>query len=98
MEQITSRANPLMVHLRKLGASHSYRNKTGEYLGDSGKLLGEALRWGAELTAVVCTPGTAFPQLPPDVRAVEVPEGLMAYISPMETPQGVLFSAPCRTS
>ena len=93
MEQITSRANPLMVHLRKLGASHSYRNKTGEYLGDSGKLLGEALRWGAELTAVVCTPGTVLPQLPPDVRVVEVPEGLMAYISPMETPQGVLFSA-----
>lgn len=93
MEQITSRANPLMVHLRKLGASHSYRNKTGEYLGDSGKLLGEALRWGAELTAVVCTPGTALPQQPPDVRVVEVPEGLMAYISPMETPQGVLFSA-----
>ena len=93
MEQITSRANPLMVHLRKLGASHSYRNKTGEYLGDSGKLLGEALRWGAELTAVVCTPGTALPQQPPDVRVVEVPEGLMAYISPMETPQWVLFSA-----
>ena len=93
MEQITSRANPLMVHLRKLGASHSYRNKTGEYLGDSGKLLGEALWWGAELTAVVCTSGTALPQLPPDVRAVEVPEGLMAHISPMETPQGVLFSA-----
>ena len=93
MEQITSRANPLMVHLRKLGASHSYRNKTGEYLGDSGKLLGEALRWGAELMAVVCTPGTVLPQLPPDVRVVEVPEGLMAYISPMETPQGVLFSA-----
>ena len=93
MEQITSRANPLMVHLRKLGASHSYRNKTGEYLGDSGKLLGEALRWGAELTAVVYTPGTVLPQLPPDVRAVEVPEGLMAAISPMEAPQGALFVA-----
>ena len=93
MEQITSRTNPLMVHLRKLGSSHSYRSKTGEYLGDSGKLLEEALQWGADLTAVVCTPGTKLPQLPRDVRAVEVPEGLMAYISPMETPQGVLFSA-----
>lgn len=93
MEQITSRTNPLMVHLRKLGSSHSYRNKTGEYLGDSGKLLEEALQWGADLTAVVCTPGTQLPQLSRDVRTVEVPEGLMAYISPMETPQGVLFSA-----
>lgn len=93
MEQITSRSNPLMTHLRKLGSSHSYRNKTGEYLGDSGKLLREALQWGVELTTVVCTPGTELPQLPTDVRAVEVPQGLMEYISPMETPPGVLFSA-----
>lgn len=93
MEQITSRSNPLMTHLRKLGSSHSYRAKTGEYLGDSGKLLQEAIRWGAELTAVVCTQGTELPQLPAGVRAVEVPRGLMEYISPMETPQGLLFSA-----
>ena len=93
MEQITSRSNPLMTHLRKLGSSHSYRAKTGEYLGDSGKLLQEAIRWGAELTAVVCTQGSELPQLPAGVRAVEVPRGLMEYISPMETPQGLLFSA-----
>lgn len=93
MEQITSRSNPLMTHLRKLGSSHSYRAKTGEYLGDSGKLLCEAIQWGAELTAVVCTQGTELPQLPQGVRVVEVPRGLMEYISPMETPQGVLFSA-----
>lgn len=93
MEQITSRSNPLMTHLRKLGSSHSYRAKTGEYLGDSGKLFQEAIRWGAELTAVVCTQGSELPQLPAGVRAVEVPRGLMEYISPMETPQGLLFSA-----
>ena len=98
MERITSRTNPLMAHLRKLGSSHSYRAKTGEYLGDGGKLLEEALRWGAELEAVACTPDFALPALPEGVRTVEVPEELMAYISPMEAPQGVLFSArrpPC---
>ena len=93
MERITSRTNPLMLHLRKLGSSHSYRSKTGEYLGDGTKLLAEALRWGAELTAVVCTPGFPLPALPAGVRTAEVPEELMAYISPMEAPQGVLFSA-----
>lgn len=93
MERITSRTNPLMTHLRKLGTSHSYRSKTGEYLGDSGKLLEEALRWGAELTAVVATPDVPLPELPQGVRTVEVPQGLMEYISPMDTPQGVLFSA-----
>lgn len=98
MERITSRTNPLMAHLRKLGSSHSYRAKTGEYLGDGGKLLEEALRWGAELKTVVCTPDFVLPALPEGVRTVEVPEELMAYISPMEAPQGVLFSArrpPC---
>ena len=64
MEHITSRTNPLMAHLRKLGSSHSYRAKTGEYLGDGGKLLEEALRWGAELKTVVCTPDFALPALP----------------------------------
>ena len=64
MERITSRANPLAAHLRKLGQSRGYRAKAGEYLGDGGKLLGEALAWGAELTAAVCTPGFPLPELP----------------------------------
>ena len=93
MEQITSRTNALMTHIRKLGSSRSYRRKTGEFLGDGGKLLEEALRWKAELTAVVAIPETALPPLPAGVRQVEVPEELMRSISPMETPQGVLFTA-----
>ena len=93
MEQITSRANALMTHIRKLGGSRSYRQKTGEYVGDGRKLLEEALRWGADLTAVVFVPGTVLPPLPDKVRQVEVPADLMASISPMDTPQGILFTA-----
>lgn len=93
MERITSRQNPLMAHIRKLASSRAYRNEAGEYLGDGVKLLGEAARWGASLTTVVFTAGTALPPLPTEVRVVEVPEGLMASISPMEAPQGVLFLA-----
>ena len=93
MERITSRQNPLMAHIRKLSASRTYREKAGEYLGDGTKLLEEALHWDAALTAVVCTEGTPLPPLPSGVRLVEVPGELMAYISPMEAPQGALFLA-----
>ena len=92
-ERITSRANPLMTHIRRLSASRSYRRETGEFLGDGVKLLAEAARWGAALTAVVYTAGTALPDLPAAVRLVEVPEDLMASVSPMQAPQGALFLA-----
>lgn len=94
MERITSRTNPLMTHIRKLSSSAAYRREQGEYLCDSPKLLREALLWGAELTAVVATDGVAVPELPRGVRCVSVPEDVMASISPMKTPQGVLFT--CR--
>lgn len=92
-EHITSRANPLMAHIRKLASSRAHRYETGEYLGDGVKLLEEAARWGAALTAVVYTPGTALPALPEGVRLVEVPEDVMRSVSPMEAPQGALFLA-----
>lgn len=93
MEKITSRGNPLLVHMKKLSSSGSYRRACGEYLCDSPKLLQEAVRWHAPITAVICTEGTELPALP-DVRVVCVPEDVMASISPMRTPQGVLFT--CR--
>ena len=92
-ERITSRANPLMTHIRKLMSSRSHRYETGEYLGDGVKLLEEAVRWKAALTAVVYTPGTALPPLPESVRQAEVPPDVMRSISPMEAPQGALFLA-----
>lgn len=92
-ERITSRANPLLARIRRAASSRSCRHETGEYLGDGGKLLEEALRWGAELTAVVHTPGTGLPPLPDHVRVAEVPSDVMRSVSPMEAPQGVLFLA-----
>lgn len=82
-----------MTHIRKLSSSRSYRIKTGEYLGDGGKLLEEALAWRVRVTAVVCTEGTTLPTLPEPVRTVEVPADVMKSVSPMETPQGILFLA-----
>ena len=92
-ERITSRANPLLAHIRRLASSRSGRSEAGEDLGDGVKLLEEAARWGAPLTAVVYTPGTALPALPAGVRLVEVPADVMRSVSPMEAPQGALFLA-----
>ena len=91
-ETITSRKNPLMTHLRKLASSRSYRKKSGEYLCDGTKLLAEALKWGAEVKTAVFSEGVDIPPLPDGVRAVRVSEELMRSVSPMETPQGALFT------
>lgn len=92
VETITSRQNPLMTHLRKLASSRSYRKKSGEYLCDGTKLLAEALKWGAEVKTAVFSEGVDIPPLPDGVRAVRVSEELMRSVSPMETPQGALFT------
>lgn len=92
MEHITSRHNPLMGHIRKLVGSAAYRRATGEFLCDSPKLLQEALLWQAEITAVVTI--SPLPRLPEHIRQVQVPEDIMSSISPVKTPQGVLFT--CR--
>ena len=92
-ERITSRTNPLMTHIRKLSASRSYREKTGEYLGDGVKLLEEAVRWGADLTCVVFTPGISLPPLPAGVRLVEIPRMSWPPSAPWR-PHRVPFSWP----
>ena len=92
VETITSRQNPLMTHLRKLASSRSYRKKSGEYLCDGTKLLDEALKWGAPVQTAVFSDDVEIPTLPDTVRAVCVSEDLMRSVSPMETPQGALFT------
>lgn len=94
-ERITSRKNPLIQQLRQLLTDRRAREEAGTYIADGTKLLGEALRWTPEaLCTVVVTPSAVLEQLPPDVRLVEVPEDLMAWLSPMKSPQGALFT--CR--
>ena len=92
MEKITSRANPLLVHMKKLAASAAYRRVQGVYLCDSPKLLAEALKWHAPVREIAVTVGTALPPIPEGIRAVEVPEDVMASISLMKSPQGALFT------
>ncbi|MEG2139119.1 MAG: RNA methyltransferase, partial [Oscillospiraceae bacterium] len=92
-EYITSRQNTLMTHLRKLQTGGSYRKERGEYLCDGVKLLEEALKWQADITCVV-TASSLQIALPDTLRHVEIPGDIMQSVSPMQSPQGALFT--CR--
>lgn len=92
MEQITSRSNPLMTHIRKLTADRKYRRASGELVCEGPKLLAEALKWGADLHTVVCEKGyVPTGDIPKGVRMVEVPKSLLTSIADTETPQKVVF-------
>ena len=90
METITSRTNPLCTHIRKLASSRSYRERQGQFLCDSPKLLEEALAHGGEVRTVIFTERAAPGGLPSQVRQVQVPPDVMGSLSPSQTPQGVL--------
>ena len=89
-ERITGRKNPLLQQVRKLLSSKKYRQETGLFVSDGTKLLQEALRWWDGVETVILSDGVEA-DVPDSVRLVYVPEDVMAYISPMETPQGALF-------
>ena len=91
MEQrITARKNPLIQQVRRLLSSRKERQQAGLFVADGTKLLEEAVRWYDGLDTVILSDGVEV-TLPSQVRVIRVPEELMAYISPMETPQGALF-------
>ena len=90
-ERITSRQNPLLIHVRKLLTSHSYRKKCGEFAADGTKLLEEAAKWFPGLETVVAQEGVKLCELPEGVRVVRVPEGVMQSVSQMDAPQGAVF-------
>ena len=91
MEQrITARKNPLIQQVRKLLSSRKEREQTGLFVADGVKLLAEAVRWWPGLDTVILSDGVEA-QVPEHVRLVRVPQEIMEYISPMQTPQGALF-------
>ena len=94
-ERITSRQNPAVRHVTKLLSSRAYRYECRAFAGDGTKLLAEAAMWcGDDIETVFFTPGVQLPELPDSARLIEIPEALMEKISPMESPQGALFT--CR--
>ena len=88
--RITSRKNPLIQQVRRLLSSKKEREAAGLFVADGTKLLEEAVRYYPGLETVILSDNVQA-QLPPHVNVVRVPEDVMAYISPMETPQGAIF-------
>ena len=97
MEKLTSRKNELIRHIRRLGADRAYRRETGEFVCDGEKLLDEALRHGAEITAVLWSgaPGMAGNEIP-GAAQYPVPPELLDYVSPLKSAAGVVFTARIR--
>ena len=88
---ITSRANPLVTYVRKLNGKRAFRRAENAFAAEGPKLLAEALRWGAQVEAVLAAPGVSLPELPAGTRVAELPEKLLAYAADTETPQGIIF-------
>ena len=88
--RITSRKNPLIQQVRRLLTSKKERENAGLFVADGTKLLAEAVRYFPGLQTVILTDDVSA-DVPEQVEVIRVPEEIMAYISPMETPQGALF-------
>ena len=82
--KITSRKNPLLQQVKKLLSSRKAREEAGLFVSDGTKLLSEAITYYPGLDTVILTEGVDVPGIPEHVRVVEVPEDVMASISPME--------------
>ena len=89
-QRITARKNPLIQQVRKLLTSRRERETAGLFVADGTKLLDEAVRHWQGLDTVILSDGVEA-KLPDHVKVIRVPEEIMAYISPMEAPQGALF-------
>ncbi|OUN25072.1 RNA methyltransferase [Pseudoflavonifractor sp. An85] len=90
-EVISSRSNPLVTHLRKLGSKRSARREEGVFVGEGPKLLRETLKASISLETVIYATGVPLPDLPQEVRLVEVPSSLLEAVAQTQTPQGVVF-------
>ena len=91
MEQIRSRKNQYILHLRALAKTNDARRDAGEYVCDGEKLLREALQFGAEVTSVLWRDAAAFP-LPDGIVQYTADAELVAYASPLMHSPGPVFT------
>lgn len=91
---ITSRKNPHIMHLRRLGTDKDYRHERKEYLGCGEKLLKEALLHHAEILRLYRVPGEAEGLCPEGTEEYLVPGDVLDSASPFKSSTGVLFT--CR--
>lgn len=91
MNAITSRKNPLIAHLKRLGSDPDYRREKGEFLCDGEKLLADAVASGAEVVTIL-TEREELPFKIPRASVYHVTRSVMEAASPLKTPQDILFT------
>ncbi len=96
METISSRKNPLIVHMKKLGSDRGYRLECGEFLCQGAKLYDEAIRHSASIAAVLYCGERPYAGM--DVRCVKVPKDVLESVSPMESVPEIVFSCKIPSS
>lgn len=93
MENLSSRKNAYIRHVRALASDGAYRRAQGEFLCDGIKTLRDALQAGAVIRSVLWkgAPGSAEGLDCPEQYTA--PEELFDYASPMKNSPGPLFCA-----
>ena len=92
MENISSRKNGYIMHLRALANDAELRRREGEYLCDGLKLLEEALQKGAEIRSVLWKEqAKPLPGLE-NARQYVASSELFDYASPMKNSPGPIFT------
>jgi len=92
MEKLTSRKNPVCMHLKKLGTSKSYRDKFGEFLCDGEKLLLEAVTGKVCINTIISPFSTFDHPLPLFTNVYLADVDLINSISPLKSPGSLVFS------
>ena len=92
MENITSRKNRIISHLRSVASDSAYRKECGEFICDGEKTLREAIFFGAELVCVLWKDKAGDTQLPEGVCQYTAPADLFEYASPLKSSPGPVFT------
>lgn len=90
-EKITSRKNEKVLHMKKLFSNNNYRYECKEFACDGEKLLKEAVEHNIKINTVL-TCGDIGIELPDSTGVFNVPRDIIDFVSPLKTPQNVLFS------
>lgn len=92
MENITSRKNRIITHLRSVANDRGYRQECGEFICDGEKTLREALHFGAEIKYVLWKEKAGDIELPESVMQYTAPAELFEYASPLKSSGGPAFT------
>ena len=95
MEQVTSRHNGVVQHVKKLASNRKYRRETGEFLCEGPKMWAEAVEHGWVISTLLTSEEDLLRQNEGmAARSVLVSSELLAYAADTETPQKMIFT--CR--